>query len=483
MFQKSIVALLFLFLTATATTVTAQTLEEMAGQLIVVGFAGETLDDPDTRMIRDYIASGRIGGVMYLRRNVRSLADVLAMNAAFLAAHPDLPPLIALDQEGGFINRLSDAVGFAQIPSAQVMGQGTVYAARLIYADLAQRLSALGFNVNFGPVVDLNLNPENPIIARYERAFGVDPVQVAAFGAAFVEGHRAAGVLTALKHFPGHGSSTGDTHEGFVDVTAVWQPQELAPYRILIDAGLVDMVMAAHIYDARMADDDLQLPVSLSPTWIQGVLRGELGFDGVVISDDLGMGAVQSRFDLQQTIVRAVHAGNDILLFANFENYRPELAAEVHAILVAEARRDPAFAARIEESYRRIVTLKQQLAPLAETVVVQEIFRASTTADGGPIRMPDADELEVVVSIFEILPGARLPVHLHDYPRYAYVLAGTLHVTTVGDGREFVYRAGDFLIEVLSQWHYGANPGDTAVRLLVIDQAPRGESNTVPMQP
>ncbi|MCW5697464.1 MAG: glycoside hydrolase family 3 protein [Bauldia sp.] len=341
----------------------AQTLDQMAGQMIMVGFEGATVDAADTRLMRDLIEAGTIGGVMYLRRNVQSLDEVAAMNRAFAAAGPGLPPLIALDQEGGRINRLGEAVGFGQIPSAEALGAGTPADAEAIYADLARRLTALGFNVNFGPVVDLDLNPDNPIIGGLERSFGTDPAAVAAFGAAFVNGHHAAGMLTALKHFPGHGSSLGDTHEGFVDVTEVWQPQELEPYRILIRGGLADMVMAAHIYNADYAGDDaVQLPASLSAQWIGGVLRTELGFRGVVISDDLGMGAVQDLFDLRETVIRGVMAGSDILLFANFENYRPGLAAEVHAILMAEAARDPAFAARIAESYGRIAALKARLA-------------------------------------------------------------------------------------------------------------------------
>jgi beta-N-acetylhexosaminidase len=359
---KKLITLVALSIVPGAGAATAQTIEDMAGQMILMGFAGDGVEDPDTILMRDLIASGRIGGVMYLRRNVRSLEEVSAMNDAFVAARPDVPPLIALDQEGGRINRLSAAVGFAQIPSAQSVGLGSPADAELVYADLARRLSGLGFNVNFGPVVDLNLNPQNPIIGGLERSFDADPDRVAAFGAAFVRGHRAAGMLTALKHFPGHGSSIGDTHEGFVDVTQQWRPEELEPYRVLIGQGMADMVMAAHIYNANMvAGGDIQLPASLSPEWIDGILRANLGFNGVVISDDLGMGAIIQQFDLRETVIRAVRAGNDILLFANFENYRPELADEVHAILVTEAGNDPAFRRRVEESYQRIVALKARL--------------------------------------------------------------------------------------------------------------------------
>lgn len=341
----------------------AQSIEEMAGQLVLVGFQGDSVDAAGVAAVREQIAAGQVGSVMFLRVNVESLDAVRAMNAAFLAARPDLPPFTTLDQEGGQINRLSSAVGFGQIPSAEGMTGRPVEEAEAIYADLAQRLSAHGFTVNFGPVVDLNLNRANPIIARYERAFSPDPDIVTAYGSAFVRGHRAAGMATALKHFPGHGSSADDTHDGFVDVTGLWQPEELEPYRRLIADDLVDMIMVAHIFNADYAGEEpLQLPASLSPEWIEGVLRGELGYDGVVISDDMQMGAVRQFFDMRETIVRSVMAGNDILLFSNTADYRPELGAEMHAILVEEAQADPAFAARIEQSYRRIVALKERLA-------------------------------------------------------------------------------------------------------------------------
>ncbi len=359
------IVIIALVLASLTGPVAAASLAEMAGQMVMVGFEGKTVTQAGPRAVVRDVAAGRIGGVIYLRANVQSLADVRAMNAALLAAAPAaaLPPLIALDQEGGSIERLTRAVGFEEIPSAARMAATqSPQQAQAIYFSMASSLKDLGFNVNFGPVIDLNINPDNPIIGRYGRSFGVDADHVAQYGASFVLAHRRAGLITTLKHFPGHGSSRADSHEGFVDISNTWQARELEPYRILIGAGLADMVMVGHLYHDRFATPGgPQLPASLSPGWIKGVLRGQLGFKGVVISDDLEMKAIRGRYSLAEAVVLAVEAGTDILLFSNTADYRAGLGGEIVAILVQKGEADPAFAARIEQSYQRILALKSRL--------------------------------------------------------------------------------------------------------------------------
>jgi beta-N-acetylhexosaminidase len=347
---------------AVSTPAAAQSLEQMAGQMIVVGFAGDSADDKSVAALRAEIAAGTLGGVMYLKTNVASLKAVQAMNAAFREASPDLPPFLTLDQEGGAVERLTEDVGFTEIPNAERIAAGnTPEGAGRIYGDMAQKIADLGFTVNFGPVVDLNVNPNNQIIAKYGRAFGTTAKVVIPYAEAFVEAHHRAGILTALKHFPGHGSSTADSHEGFVDISRSWQETELMPYKALIGAGLADFVMVGHLYHSKYSGGDTRLPSSLSPDWITGVLRDQLGYDGVVISDDLEMGAIREHFDLKETVTRAVRAGMDVLLFSNTAKARASLGDEIRAILVAEAESDPAFAARIKESYGRIVALKARI--------------------------------------------------------------------------------------------------------------------------
>jgi beta-N-acetylhexosaminidase len=341
----------------------AATLEEMAGQMVVVGFQGTAASDQGVEAVREELAAGRLGGVMFLRTNVASLAAVREMNEAFQAAAPDLPPFITLDQEGGAVERLTKDVGFTEIANARtIAAENSPEEAEAIYRAMAEGIAAQGFTVNFGPVADLDTNPDNQIIARFGRAFSEDAETVIAYDRAFIEAHHDVGLLTALKHFPGHGSSTADSHEGFVEITRTWSEEELEPYRALIADGMADMVMVGHLFHADYASDaEDQTPSSLSPRWIDGVLRDELGFDGVVISDDLEMGAIREHFTLEETVLGAVRAGMDILLFSNTADYRPGLSGEVLDILLTEAEADPEFAERIEQSYERIVALKNRI--------------------------------------------------------------------------------------------------------------------------
>ncbi len=360
MIRLLLAALLALFVVVPAE---AQTLEQMAGQMIIVGFKGADAGDATVKALAAEIGAGTLGGVMYLKPNVKSLGAVKAMNAAFRAASPDLPPFLTLDQEGGAVERLTSAVGFAEMPNAQtVAADDSPAQAEAAYAKMARGIANEGFTVNFGPVADLNINPNNQVIAKYGRSFGKSGKTVTTYDEAFIAAHHDAGLLTALKHFPGHGSSTADSHEGFVDISKTWSPTELAPYQALFANGYDDFVMVGHLYHKDYdGDGALKLPASLSPDWIDGVLRDQLKFSGVVISDDLEMGAIRKQFDLHDTVVRAVNAGVDVLLFSNTAAYDPKLQDRVRGILVAEAEADPTFRARIEASYARIVAMKGRI--------------------------------------------------------------------------------------------------------------------------
>jgi beta-N-acetylhexosaminidase len=221
-------------------------------------------------------------------------------------------------------------------------------------------MAKLGFNLNLGPVVDLDYGRRNPVIGRLQRSYGRDPETVARYAGAFVEAHRAHGILTALKHWPGHGSSVADPHIAVADVTNSWQASERTPFAALLAAGRADMIMTAHVHHRDWGEGDGR-PASLSPAAVQRALRQDLGFDGVVVTDDIQMEAALDGRSLAEAVVLALGAGNDIVLIANMLEYQPDVARHaVDAIrqAVADGRLD---AEALVRSYRRVVSLKQRL--------------------------------------------------------------------------------------------------------------------------
>jgi beta-N-acetylhexosaminidase len=353
-----------------ATPASGPTFEQMIGQMVMVGFFGTALPDPGVQTVLRQLQQGKVGGVLYLRDNVSSLDKIVQMNDAFLRAQPGLPPFIAVDQEGGFIQRLKGDIGFPDTLSAKRMAAQGVGRAWRDYTIMARALRAHGFNLNLGPVVDLETNPDNPIIARYRRAYSADPGTVSDYAAMFIQAHHASGVLTALKHFPGHGSSQSDTHLGFTDISASWVAAELEPYRALLGRNdlNIDMVMAGHLYHSGLnRGGEPRTPATLSPQVMQllrGQGQGQLGYGGVVITDDLRMGAIREHFSQTEALLAAVRAGNDILMYSALGDNMAGLPDWVIRTLSAEAQRDPQFARMIVASYNRIVTLKQRLQNL-----------------------------------------------------------------------------------------------------------------------
>jgi len=347
-----------------ATPAASETLERMAGQMVLVGFQGNSANDPAIQAVADEIAAGQIGGVMFLKVNVLDKKHVQAINKLFMdAAKGGLPPFISVDQEGGAVQRLTEAVGFPSTPSAaDVAKKYNQPEAHDLYDRMAKNLADWGFNVNFGPVVDLNINKDNPIIAKYGRSYGDNSVAVWPYAFAFIEAHHDHGVLTALKHFPGHGSSTKDSHEGFVDISKTWTEAEFGAFKYIMHYGLADMVMVGHLYNTNHSGPPDKTPASLSYFWITDQLRGKLGYDGVVITDDMEMAAVRQLIKSpKERVIQAVKAGNDILLFSNTARPRASIGAEITAYLVEEAKADPQFAKLIEASYGRIKKLKESL--------------------------------------------------------------------------------------------------------------------------
>lgn len=299
------------------------TLAQKVGQMVMMGVDGTTVDDPGVREALDQVRAGQLGGVVLYRYNITGPAQVKALNAALARANPlRWPLLLAVDQEGGKVQRLTAAKGFVDTPShEQVAATQTLEQARQTYAGMARMVADAGFNFNFGPVVDLRGDPADPehkpvspAIGQIERSFSDDPARVVSYATQFIEAHREVGVLTSLKHYPGHGLATGDTHLGLVDVTDTAQPIEQWPFQQLVRQGLADSVMTAHLVNRHI---DPFWPVTLSQAYIGPQLRRRDGFDGVVVADDLHMGAIQQQHSAREAVVRAILAGNDLLIFSN----------------------------------------------------------------------------------------------------------------------------------------------------------------------
>ena len=296
-----------------------------AGRLLMVGFRGTSVAGAGP--LADQIRHGQVGGVVLFdrdrsvpeqstgHRNVVSASQVQALVAGLKDLAAGDPLLVAVDQEGGNVARFSERHGFPPTPSARELGRaGDLARTRAEAGSIAQTLAGLGVDLNLAPVVDLELNPEGPAIGAAGRSFSADPAVVVAHARAFVEAHRREGVLTTLKHFPGHGSAAADSHRSLPDVTGTWSAGELVPYRTLISEGFADAIMTAHV---RHRGLDPGWPATLSPAIVGGILRGELGFGGVVITDDLQMRAIAAEHSLQTAIRQALRAGADVLLFAN----------------------------------------------------------------------------------------------------------------------------------------------------------------------
>lgn len=338
-------------------------LEPELGQLLLVGFPGTELEG--NAELERLLCEARVGGVVLFARNIVSAEQLAGLTTAMRArasACTGKKLLVAVDAEGGQVMRLGPGAGFTATLSAQELGETNDFTLTELEARrIGRRLREAGINWNLAPVVDVGYNPANPVIVGAARSFSANPLLVTAHARAFIRGMREEGVLTALKHFPGHGSSDADSHKGFVDVTSTASPEaELVPYRALIAERLADSVMTAHVFN-RSLDD--RFPATLSRAAIVGLLRGELGFEGPVVTDDLRMGAIEQHYGLPRAAVRALAAGADILLIAD-----DRLPDGRSGALVALARIRKRLAAgrldpeRVREALGRVNALKARLS-------------------------------------------------------------------------------------------------------------------------
>ena len=332
------------------------------GSMLLLGFEGTSAGEgsPVIAAIRDRALGGVVIFDAYANgraRNVSSPGQLRALTATLQAASPVAPLIVAADQEGGNVARLDAKRGFPGTYTAASLGSiGDTVFTQAQGASIGQTLAAAGVNLNLAPVVDLNANSRNAAIGGQGRTFSHAPDAVVRHAGAFIGGLHASGVAATLKHFPGQGSAGGDTHLGAVDVSGAWTRDELRPFAELIRAGAADAVMTGHIFNRAL---DPSYPATLSRATVEGVLRGELGFGGVVISDDLTMGAIQGNYRLADAVVLAVEAGVDMLTIGH-----PQAVSEMDRVvgaLVAAVESGRLSEARIDASYERIRALRSRL--------------------------------------------------------------------------------------------------------------------------
>lgn len=342
------------------------------GELLLVGFGGTQVEGNDE--VRSLVCDMKVGGLILFERDARSgEARNISSPEQVRQLTSDLQALalqctgrrllIAADNEGGAVMRLSTRLGYLPTPPPQALGDaGDPAATALESRRMGATLREAGINWNLAPVVDVAVNPLNPAVVTLGRTFSSDPQQVIIQARAFIQGMHEAGVLTSLKHFPGHGSSRTDSHHGFVDVTDTADLKiELAPYRALIKEGLADSVMTAHVFNRGL---DPWNPATLSRFTIKRYLRGKLGYKGLVVSDDLLMGAIRQQYGVEEASILALQASVDMLLISQNQGRVERGAAERVIAAIRSATTDGRLSAKaLAISIQRVRALRSRIAP------------------------------------------------------------------------------------------------------------------------
>ena len=328
----------------------------MLGQLLVLGLPGKTAEDESAQTLAAQIARGEVGGTVLLRHNIKDRASVEGLSRLFVQANPAV--LNTIDQEGGLVQRLSSPQGFARLPRARWVAENLdIEGARQLYASGGAELRSAGFNLNLAPSVDWH-DANNPVIGKHGRSFGSEAAVITRYAGSFIDGMAHSGVACTLKHFPGHGTSSGDSHNGFVDISSTWSSRELAPFQEL--ATRAPLVMGGHLYHPNFCNGEL--PVTFSQRALQMVLRHKLRFAGAVITDDLDMGAIRKSFSLEDAVIHALQAGNDLLLLSNSLEYDPELPIKIRSWVLSALDDGRLRPVTLSAAYSRVMRLKSQYA-------------------------------------------------------------------------------------------------------------------------
>ena len=341
------------------------TLEKKIGQMLMIGFHGTTAT-PNSQICKD-IKKYNVGSVILFDynpvdktkpKNIANRTQLKKLTKQLQSCSSDGKLLIAVDQEGGRVQRLKSKYGFyGKFPKASDVAKMSSSQIKSTYEKMSKELKSVGINYDLAPVVDLDINMKNHVIHGLGRSFGKDPKVVAKYASSFIDAMHKYGVLTSLKHFPGHGSSVGDTHKGYVDVTKLWKDSELKPYEYLKNKA--DTVMVAHVFNKKI---DTKYPATLSYKTVNNLLRKKIGYKGVVITDDLQMGAVSKKYTLKDTLQLAINAGDDILLFGNQLDPRKVISTKkLVTTIVNLVTTGKVNMQSIENAYIRVTRLKKKL--------------------------------------------------------------------------------------------------------------------------
>ncbi len=333
-------------------------LKKMIGRMLIVGFPDEVVNK-NSKIVKQ-INKYNLGGVILFDRfytdktkvkNIRN-PEQLQLLTKNLKSFSNNPLIISVDQEGGKVARLKPKYGFEATGSAKVVAELDAYMTGRTYENLAQVLHENGINCDFAPVVDLALNKQNKVIYKLRRSYGKNPKNVAMHAGVFMDRLEKRNILSVLKHFPGHGSSLDDSHKGFVDITNTWSEVELEPYKELIKTGKVKMIMTAHVFNKNLDD---KYPATLSYKINTKLLRKKMGYNGVIISDDLQMKAISKHYSLKEIVTLSINSGVDILLFANQLSSKD--TDELIEVILKQIKNGKIPLARIKESNKRISSL------------------------------------------------------------------------------------------------------------------------------
>ena len=349
--------------------ISEERVKKQIGRMIIIGFENRMVNK-NSKIVKD-IQKYDLGGVILFdkfykdRRRVKNISSPkqLTILTKRLKLFAKKPLLISIDQEGGKVSRLKSKDGFVKIPSAFKVSKMDRLDAKKAYDKQSQMLKNCGINCNFAPVVDLAVNPKNRIIQGLQRSFG-DLKHTTKYAKIFMQSQKDKHIISVLKHFPGHGSSIGDSHKGFVDISKTWTIRELEPYKKLIKSNSVDMIMTAHVFNDTL---DKKYPATLSYKINTQLLRGKLHYRGLIVSDDMQMKAITNRYSLKQSVTLAINAGVDILLFGN--QLAKQDLDELIEIIYKQLKNGSIKYERVIESNRRIENLHTKNSIISKPII------------------------------------------------------------------------------------------------------------------